>query len=291
MTWNFNLPGMTVESFESRPGLTMRAMVAGEGPLIVLVHGLFGTHATWERVAPILVNSGFKVVIPDLLGFGNSSRTGAIGDLWVDSQARAILQLSLRFGARSAALVGHDYGGPICVAVHKLQRTFPGAIVLSNCNLATDTPIPFPINIWRWSVVGSIFQNLVLSRPSLQMSIRQANVSQVRLPVNDYLGDAEQINATRLIFRKAILNLETAYRPVEEELPHIQVPVSVIWGDRDPFFHIERGRRTAARISGAVFRRLEGCGHFCPEERPVEYANEVLAAVARVKSTVVPRAL
>ena len=59
---------------------------------------------------------------------------------------------------------------------------------------------------------------------------------------------------TRRIFRKAVLSIENAYRPVEHELSNIHVPVSVIWEDRDPFFGIEQGKRTAARISRALFR-------------------------------------
>jgi pimeloyl-ACP methyl ester carboxylesterase len=54
----------------------------------------------------------------------------------------------------------------------------------------------------------------------------------------------------------------------------------VLWGDRDPFFPVAVGERTA-RALGTVLRVLPGCGHFVPEERPDEVAASLRDVIAR----------
>lgn len=67
---------------------------------------------------------------------------------------------------------------------------------------------------------------------------------------------------------------------MEETLPELDKPVVVLWGDRDPFFSLEEGRRAASAIPGAELRVAEGAGHFLPAERPDLFRD----AVARVTS-------
>ena len=58
------------------------------------------------------------------------------------------------------------------------------------------------------------------------------------------------------------------------------VPAIVGWGDRDPFFPVAIGRRTAELLPDARFRLFEGAGHFLPDERPDELAADILALAA-----------
>ena len=53
------------------------------------------------------------------------------------------------------------------------------------------------------------------------------------------------------------------------------------WGDRDPFFPVEQGERTAA-AANARLRVFEGAGHFLPHERPTEVADEIAALATAV---------
>jgi pimeloyl-ACP methyl ester carboxylesterase len=62
---------------------------------------------------------------------------------------------------------------------------------------------------------------------------------------------------------------------VAETLATVRVPALIGWGDRDPFFPVEVGRRTADLVQGARFQLYEGAGHFLPEERPAELATDL----------------
>ncbi len=75
------------------------------------------------------------------------------------------------------------------------------------------------------------------------------------------------------------MNLSDLFRPVEDALRSLTIPMSVRWGDKDPFFSLEQGERTAeaARTTLGVYA---GVGHFLPHERPEEVSADISALVA-----------
>ncbi len=89
-----------------------------------------------------------------------------------------------------------------------------------------------------------------------------------------YLGDRRQRQTTAVIFSGALARLEELYTPVAAALEHLDVPVLVGWGDRDPFFPVEQGERTATVANGRLCL-FEGAGHFLPHERPTEVARAI----------------
>lgn len=76
-----------------------------------------------------------------------------------------------------------------------------------------------------------------------------------------------------------MLEIERRYEGVRDALGDLALPAVVLWGDRDPFFPVEQGHRTAALLGAHVpCTILAGAGHFLPEERP----DDVAAAVAEL---------
>src|ERR687884_1493166 len=85
---------------------------AGSGPVIVLVHGITSTSATWERVIPALAKR-FTVIAPDLLGHGRSAKPR--GDYSLGAYAAGLRDLLIALGHDSATVVGHSLGGGIAM--------------------------------------------------------------------------------------------------------------------------------------------------------------------------------
>src|SRR3954447_9382952 len=86
---------------------------AGEGPLIVLLHGFPEFWFSWRlQIAP-LAAAGFRVVAPDLRGYNLSSRPTGVDDYSADRLAADIRGLVQELGAESALLAGHDWGGTV----------------------------------------------------------------------------------------------------------------------------------------------------------------------------------
>ena len=95
--------------------------VAGEGPPVMLIHGIPGSAGVWDPVVGRLVAGGHRVLAPDLLGFGGSSRPREVEALWIDSQGEALVAVLHQLAGGPVRLVGHDYGAPISVALTRSQ--------------------------------------------------------------------------------------------------------------------------------------------------------------------------
>src|SRR6476469_3888934 len=86
---------------------------AGEGPMVVLLHGFPEFWYGWRlQIAP-LVAAGFRVVAPDTRGYNLSSKPTGIASYAADQMADDIHGLIHQLGAESAHVVGHDWGGTI----------------------------------------------------------------------------------------------------------------------------------------------------------------------------------
>jgi pimeloyl-ACP methyl ester carboxylesterase len=216
------------------------------------------------------------VVVPDLVGFGDSARAGDIQTLWADAQAAAVLALMDDLRIDEALVLGHDFGGPVAAHLVAQARRRVAGLVLASTNAFGDTPIPFPLSGILWPGVGRAWERMIFSAPSLRMMVRQGvGDTATKLNPHLYVGDREQARAIRIIFASALRDLASRYGPITEMLSRVDVPTRVVWGDRDPFFPVVQAHRTAELIQGAQTTVLPGAGHFLPEENPVELAEEV----------------
>jgi pimeloyl-ACP methyl ester carboxylesterase len=175
-----------------------------------------------------------------------------------------------------AIVVGHDYGAPISVSLTARRAESVSGLVLAAGNLFTDTPIPVPLKVVTWPLIGRPAGHLAFSTPALQMML-SAGIGRPRvLPDRaSYLGDAAQRRAIRTIFAGALRELHDRYAEVEVTLPDLRTPTVVLWGDRDPFFGIEQARRAAAALPNASLQVQADAGHFLPTERPEAFVAAV----------------
>jgi epoxide hydrolase 4 len=92
---------------------TLHDVEAGDGPMVVLLHGFPEFWYGWRRQIAPLVEAGFRVVAPDLRGYNLSSRRDRFTDYTADKVADDIRGLLRELGAESAMVVGHDWGGSV----------------------------------------------------------------------------------------------------------------------------------------------------------------------------------
>ena len=239
-----------------------------EREAIVLVHGIPGSSSIWRGVEERL-EPDFRVMAPDLLGFGTSPdpEPGPDG-LWADAQARALAARLDDEGIERATLVGHDYGGPVALALAALRPELPERLVLCATNTFPDVPIPLPIRAVTWPLIGDLAARVLFSAPALR-----------KLAGADLAGDAREQRSTRTIFTTALRELETRYAPIERSLRTVRAPALVVWAGKDPFFETEQGRRTADALPDGRLLLYDDCGHYVPAERPDRLAADIRAFV------------
>jgi haloacetate dehalogenase len=139
----------------------LRVRTGGTGPAVLLVHGHPRTHTTWHAVAPALVAAGYRVVCPDLRGYGQSTAPADQPDHAQASKramAADVAQLMQALGHDRYSAVGHDRGGYV---VQRLAIEYPHA--LDRVVILGDVPIGealarcdarFAQSWWHWFFMG-----------------------------------------------------------------------------------------------------------------------------------------
>lgn len=274
-------------SHEVLDGQHMAATTRGSGhEAAILLHGLPGCRHDWRKVA-VALGPGTRLVIPDLLGFGDSSPLKP--HQHAEAEAHAVLNLADRLGIGVFDLAGHDFGGPTALWMLHLAPERVRSLALMATNAFRDTPIPGALKTARVPVLGELVFRAMLSRGGLAMMWRQATGDRAAYSYAEFLetiASATGRRSTREVFLDSLRNIEERYRQVEATLSAVTVPTTVIWGAHDPFFPLAQGRRLAAALRTERFEALAACGHFLPRERPVEVARILNALWSEARRSV-----
>ncbi len=243
---------------------------SGQGKPVVLVHGFPGNAQDWGRVAAALAAS-HRVIQPDLLGFGQSVKPSSFAEVWVEAQVAALeAQLDARKIERFA-LVGHDYGGPVAVALAARRAERVTHLVLSACNVFRDPPLQPPMRLLPVPGFGRVVEAGLFSSLAIKLmgksGTRQGDVYPVTNP-------PDELRSLRLIFATALRDLEH-FGVVEDALPSLTMPALVAWGERDPFFPIAHAQRITASVPRGQLQVYPGVGHFPHIEAAAQYAADI----------------
>ncbi len=252
-------------------------LMGGDGDPLLLLHGIPGSAHTWLRVGSRLTTR-FRVIIPDLMGFGESDAPS--GDGYMQDQARAVRQLLAHLRITDLYIGGHDFGGPVALT---LLRLFPElqarGLILAASNVFTDTHIPLPLRVAKVPGLNSlVFWAMAGNRLGLRALYGGAAQNKDDLPWSEFRRHLTRggMRQTRRIFQRSLANLRAHYADVEAMLPHMNGPALVVWGDEDPFFDVAVGERIRAALPDAVLKVYAFTGHFVPEERPIETAEDIV---------------
>lgn len=118
------IPGAEVAWVE-RGGVRLRVFHAGQGPLVVLLHGFPELAYSWRHQLPALAAAGFRVVAPDQRGYGESTAPREVEAYAIEELSADVVAVIEHFGGAPAVVIGHDWGAP--VAWHTALR-HPGHV-------------------------------------------------------------------------------------------------------------------------------------------------------------------
>jgi pimeloyl-ACP methyl ester carboxylesterase len=224
----------------------IRYRVVGNGPAVVLVHGLAGSWRWWQPVVAHLATR-FRVYLIDLPGFGTARRqTFVLADA-----PSYLLELIEAFGLERANLVGHSAGGAVCARVAVLWPEAVDRLVLAA-----------PAGLLERR---RIRQNLL----PLARSLRQARPR--FLPV--VLGDTLRAGLVTL-YRSSGQLLDDG--TLRGQLSSIKAPTLLIWGERDHLVPAALAAGYEQTIPEARLVLLEHAGHMPMLERPEQFSRAVL---------------
>jgi pimeloyl-ACP methyl ester carboxylesterase len=239
----------------------------GKGFPLLLLHGFPATRHLWSRVGPVLVGAGFRVLVPDLIGYGESA---APDDARIDmaSQAQWMLELLDRLGVAHAAVIAHDVGS---AAAQLMVVNAPGRIrglaVLDGVYAAEWAMDAIAsIQVWDPAEAHRLFP--VLAR-------RLGKSPALREMLAAYQGGE---GGLRLIRAARDLDPQQTAN-IGAQLRVSGVPAVILWGERDEFLSIQDVGRPLAELLGASLVELPG-GHFTPLDCPAEVAEALRGFLA-----------
>ncbi len=249
----------------------------GAGEAFVLLHGIPGSAFTWQQTG-VLLQEQFQVIIPDLVGFGESDSPR--GDYYMIQQANSLHELLSNLGITSAYLAGHDFGGPVLLTMMRLFPDFEvKGLILSSTNVFTDTFIPLPLRMAKVPFLGDPFFKMMAGNlAGMRMMYQQAFVNKSDTSWERFRSHLTKggMELTAKIFQRSLADLKANYSEIQAMLPGIDVPTLVLWGAKDPFFPVSVGQRTHGAIKNSVLKTYPETGHFVPEERPIEVAQDII---------------
>jgi pimeloyl-ACP methyl ester carboxylesterase len=261
-------------------GALLHYIERGQGPPIMLIHGLGASTYTWRYAIDDLARE-FRVVALDLLGFGHSQRV-ADADYSLSGHARRVAVLMDRLGIGRATIVGHSLGG--LVALH-LAGGFPekvSALILVAPARPQEARALSRTRYLR--LLYPFFYALVYQSRGMrrrELSLLYADPSAVSDEVvRHYLELARFQGHQEALARLA----RDIARDPPLDLARLDVPVLLIWGESDRLMPPSRSRWLLERLPDVRLVRLTGAGHMAPEERPDDF-NSLVAEFAAHEPT------
>ncbi len=274
------LPVGEVRTVTTDDGADLAVTLAGpaDGPLVVLAHGFTNGREVWAPVAHRLVRAGCRVVLYDHRGHA-SSTSGRDGHT-IERLARDLLAVLESVGAQEATLVGHSMGG---MAIQSFAARFPEVVqerVRALVLVATAAHgIGRNPKVDRRSarLAGSAGADRFLGSPVGHAFFRGVFGSAVRradlrLAQDLFLATPGPV---RHAFVEAMASMD-----LRAANAAIDVPTTVVLGERDTLLPPRLAEAVATSIPGARLLRLDDLGHMLPLEAPERIADVVLEAAS-----------
>lgn len=157
-------------------GIRLRVALAGAGPLVVLIHGFPEGWYSWRHQIPALADAGYRVAAPDVRGYGGSDKPAPIEAYSLKTIAADISGLIGALGAERAAVVGHDWGGPIAYSTALLHPERVRAVAGLSAPALDRGPMP-SVQLYRNIYKDRFFYQLYFQEPGVAEAELEADVA------------------------------------------------------------------------------------------------------------------
>jgi pimeloyl-ACP methyl ester carboxylesterase len=254
----------------------------GQGPVLMLVHGMAGSSATWRYVMPMLATR-FTVIAPDLLGHGDSAKPR--GEYSVSGHANLLRDLLTALGFDRATFVGQSFGGGVAM---QLAYQFPALcerlVLVSSGGLGPEVG-----GLLRGlSMPGAEHVFPLVCSPALRAAAARAagwlgGIGFRASPAveeiwRSYAALADPA-ARRAFFctLRAVIDVGgQAVSATDRLYLAAQVPTLVIWGTRDTIIPVGHAHAAHRAIPGSRLEIFENSGHFPHCEEPERFVETLL---------------
>lgn len=265
--------------FTEVDGARVHFQEAGDpkNPPIILIHGFASSNLVWSKVFLDFAAAGFRVIAPDLLGYGYSAKPRQL-DYTIARQAEMMVGFLKQLQIDRAIILGSSYGGAVAVTIALDHPQLVEKLILVGA-VNNNKPTRYLLmRLFGSPIIGDILSPLVVgSRRLLRLRMKRV-----------YDRHAWELDERRVQARHLPLRTRDAHRAiirtvrrwdaerVSREAHLITQPTLILWGDKDREVPLTDGERLHRSIPNARFIVFRDCGHLPHEEYPEAFTKLVL---------------
>ncbi len=278
-------PGFASHRIDTGDGVQIHALTGGRGTPLLVMHGHPQSHVIWHRVAPALAPH-FSLVLPDLRGYGDSSKPAGRPDhanYSKRSMALDMLRVMQHLGHHRFAVLAHDRGARVA---HRLAADHAAAVsrlvvldIAPTLAMYEQTTEAFARAYWHWFFLiqrAPMPERLLQADPGAYvrdlMGVRQGGLD-IFDPraLDEYTRCLSQPGAAHALCEdyRAAATIDLEHDRVDRAAGRrLAMPLLALWGAKGIvqrcFDPLAEWRRVADDVRGAALP----CGHYIPEEAP-----------------------
>jgi pimeloyl-ACP methyl ester carboxylesterase len=255
---------------------------AGSGPLLVLIHGIAGSSATWEEVLPRLAER-YTVVAPDLLGHGSSAKPRT--DYSLGAYASAMRDLLSVLGYERGTIVGHSLGGGVAMQfAYQFPERCERMVLVSSGGLGhelhlllraaalpgAEWVLPLLCSSRLCDAVDGVAR--FLGRAGLRPGPDLDEIWRSFVSLSD--PDARQafIHTVR-----TVIDIRGQRASAGDRLYlATELPTMIIWGEHDPLIPVAHAYSAHERIRESRLEIFPNAGHFPYRDNPQRFVEVLL---------------
>lgn len=271
----FSQVSTELEHFTQINGEVFHFTDYGNGDEVILcLHGFALSSLSFRQARPFFDSTKYRILALDLKGFGFSAKPKH-SDYSLEKQAHIVQEFMKQKGVEKSHLVGHSYGGMVCLFLNYKQiNEALGFEILTTCLM--DTPaynknLPFFMKV----IMTKVGAFLVLKAPPLAIKTRIAingGFHSYQYGVFEYLeiykkllGQKEYSNSMQQAASQVVPD---NFEEVTSSYEFIDIPVLVMWGEHDNFIDIRHGYGLIESISNSRLVVIDEASHNPHEEKP-----------------------
>lgn len=269
---------MFTENYVDLHGERIAYLDEGSGEVLLLLHGIAGSSHTWRPLIRLL-SGRFRVVAPDLLGHGNSTKPRS--DYSLGAMSVMVRDLLDELGVTRATIVGHSLGGGVAMQfIYQHPDYGQRLILIDSGGLGPDVGVPLRLASLPGSeLVLPVIASRHLLAPVERVGswLRKGGIESARGQElwrhYSSLSDGPTRRAFLRTLRAVVDHRGQAVSALNRLNARTEFPAMAIWGARDAIIPVEHAY-AAQRIRPDVrLEVLDDCGHFPHAERPAEVAD------------------
>jgi pimeloyl-ACP methyl ester carboxylesterase len=263
-------------------GVTLAVLDEGEGTPVLLLHGFPDSSDVWRKQVPALVGAGFRVVAPDLRGFGESERPEEVDAYRMTHSVADVVAVLDALGLERAHVVGHDWGAGLAwVTAALVPDRVDRLAVLSVGHPNAGREPTVAQREKSWYMLLFEFEGVaeeLLSRDDWKLAREwlrgDGDVDRVLAGLSRPGALTAALNWYRA---NSVLRFQVGGRA----LPPVAAPTLGIWSDGDNYLLEEGMLRSAEHVTGPWrYERVEGASHWLQLDAP-HRVNELLIEFLR----------